>query len=487
MRCSNCGADIPEGMLICPDCRTEVQIVPDYNPLDDVLAREVKGSVEGATRQINSADLRRYRNGGRGYDRSTRVLNQGNEREYGNSTRVLSQRELDRIRSECMRNTAKIRTNTGSRYSTDGRSRRNIGDTGLHTDNRQRTGEMRRNTGNMRQNTGSVRSNTDSLRQNTGAIRRDAEEKRRQQAARKKRAAKKRRQKVLVILLFLIVFLGAAGVLIYQNSYNGVVNKAYRSMQAGEYSAAEKSFNRAIAKDPKKAEAYTGLTELYIAQDETDQAEELLLNAIDSQPENVDLYEAAIQFYINTEQLEKISELLEGCDDSVLSAVSDYVSSMPEFSLKEGTYTEVQQVSLSSDGQIYYTTDGSEPDTGSTLYTEPILLNEGTTIIKAISVNENNIPSLTVSRTYTVEIPIEDAPAVSPSTGQYSEPTQITITVPEGYTAYYTMDGTTPSASSTQYTGPIDMPEGQTIFSAVLISKSGKTTQVTKRNYVLEY
>jgi len=60
------------------------------------------------------------------------------------------------------------------------------------------------------------------------------------------------------------------------------------------------------------------------------------------------------------------------------------------------------------------------------------------------------------------------------------------INVPEGYTAYYTLDGTTPSAASAQYKGPIDMPEGQTIFSAVLISKSGKMTQITKRNYVLE-
>ena len=38
MKCMNCGADIPEGMLICPDCGTEVQIVPDYNLFEeDVL------------------------------------------------------------------------------------------------------------------------------------------------------------------------------------------------------------------------------------------------------------------------------------------------------------------------------------------------------------------------------------------------------------------------------------------------------------------
>ena len=60
MRCTHCGADIPEDQMFCPECGAEVQIVPDYNPLDDVLAREVKGSVEGATRQLETDSLRRY-------------------------------------------------------------------------------------------------------------------------------------------------------------------------------------------------------------------------------------------------------------------------------------------------------------------------------------------------------------------------------------------------------------------------------------------
>ena len=213
----------------------------------------------------------------------------------------------------------------------------------------------------------------------------------------------------------------------------------------------------------------------------------MFLTAIDSQPENAALYQAAIQFYVDTKQVEQISGMLSGCSDAVLSKVSAYVSDMPEFSLEEGDYTEVQEVTLTGDGKIYYTLDDSEPTTESIEYTEPILLEEGTTTIKTIAVNKKGIPSLTASRTYTIEIPIEDAPAVTPSTGQYSVPTQITIQVPEGYTAYYTTDGTTPSAASTPYTGPVDMPEGSTIFSAVLINDAGKMTQVTKRNYLLEY
>ena len=79
-----------------------------------------------------------------------------------------------------------------------------------------------------------------------------------------------------------------------------------------------------------------------------------------------------------------------------------------------------------------------------------------------------------------------DAPVVTPSTGQYSTVTQITITVPEGYTAYYTIDGSVPTTESMLYTGPVEMPEGQTLFSAVLVSKTGKMTQITKRNYIYQ-
>ena len=89
MRCTHCGADIPDDQMFCPVCGAEVQIVPDYNPLDDVLAREVRGSVEGATRPLASDDIRRYR----------RDIGAQNE----NSTRVLSQGEMDRIREERIR------------------------------------------------------------------------------------------------------------------------------------------------------------------------------------------------------------------------------------------------------------------------------------------------------------------------------------------------------------------------------------------------
>lgn len=424
MKCANCGADIPEGMMICPDCCTEVQIVPDYNPLEDVLVREVRGSVEGATRQINSKEIRTYRESGR--------------KQPGNSTRVLNEGELNRIRAGAERGNNNRRTATGY--------------------------------------------------QNTEAVRkREIEERKRQQMLRKKKQKQKRIKTIVFTLVFVLVVAGVCGVMLYRSSYDGIVKRGYDSLQLGEYSAATRLFNKAVSKNKQRTEAYTGLAEVYIEQKNLDNAENVFLTAINSQSENIDLYKAAVEFYEETDQLNKVSSLLMGCSESVLEALDEYVSETPEFSLEEGDYTEVQEVSLTGNGKIYYTTDGSEPTENSNLYEEPILLDEGTTIIKAVCINEKQIVSLTGSRTYTVDIPIADAPAVTPSTGQYSTPTEIVISVPEGYKAYYTMDGTTPTAASKLYTGPIEMPTGQTTFSAVLLSKSGKLTSVTKRSYLLEY
>ncbi len=463
MICIHCKADIPDGEVVCPRCGTEVQIVPDYNPLDDVLAREVRGSVEGATRQIQTDDIRRYR--------------RENAGQNVNSTRVLSQNELDRIREE-RRNAA--RRNQGGMAGQP--SRRTAGETGRE---RLNTGEMRR----QRQNTGEVRRQ----RQNTGEVRRrqDTEELRRDRRQKRLEAAKRKRRNLLIALFCILAFIVAGVYVAYQNSYTGMVRKGYKALQTKDYTAAERYFDRAIVKDKSKPEAYTGYAQIYIEQDDLESAEQVFLGAIETQPTNENLYQAAIDFYMDTEQPEKISALLKDCEDEkVLAAVSDYISVAPDFTPDEGTYNEVQEITLSSStkGDIYYTLDGSEPtmETG-TKYTEPILIQtEGEVEVKAIVVNSKGIPSAAASRTYVIEFPIEDAPAVTPSTGQYTGPEQITITVPDGYTAYYTMDGSTPTTASAQYTGPVDMPQNtRTIFNAILVNnQNGKSTEVTTRNYI---
>lgn len=440
MKCMNCGAEIPEEQLICPECGQEIQIVPDYNPLDDVLAAQIKGAV------------------------SETLISGGKSRPKDGRYQ-----------------TGKTGKNGGGRPS---------GRTGYVS---QRTGHVSQRTGYVSGRTGQ----TGSVPQRTGRTGRvdgrtgrnpQAErEQRRRQAEKKKMLAKKKRIRRLIILSVIAIIGIIIGVVWYQNSYTGQIKQGERYLAAKEYDQALARFEKAVSKDKKRSEAYTGLANVYTAQDNLDKAEQVFKDAIAEQSSNTELYRAAITFYMDTEQESKVSVLLDECEsDKVLEELKNYVSEAPEFSLDDSdAFDDVQELELTGGKEIYYTVDDTEPTTSSTKYTGPIQIPEGETIVRAISVNSKGIPSLEVKKTYTVELPVADAPAVTPSTGQYESAQTITVQVPEGYKAYYTMDNSTPTASSSEYTGPIEMPEGNTILSVVLINDKGKASGITKRNYEL--
>lgn len=418
MKCRYCKAEIPEGELYCKKCGREVQIVPDYNPLEEMLTAQI---------QLD-----------------------GNEQES----------ELDQYINQKRRNNNRTGQSAG----------RNTGRSASRT-----TAAMtgRRMTGNT-----------------TGQMLTEKERRKRQSAkAARKKALRRKRRIVLLIMAAIVVLAGAGFYVVYQNSYNGIMKKAQKAAQSKDYTTAEAYYKQAISKNTKKADAYTGLADVYQSQDKTDEGTTLFEEAVSKQSGNVELYKACMDFYLKSDQNMEIPELLDSVNDSMLEKLSDYVVDEPKFSLEDSTtYDDVQKLLLTADKDtIYYTTDGTDPDLTSTKYTsEGIQISEGETTIKAIAVNKKGVPSSISKKIYTVEFPVEDAPAVSPSTGQYDEAVPIEVKVPEGYTAYYTTDGTDPTTASTKYTGPIDMPKGETLFKVVLVNGKGRMSGITTRNYMYD-
>ena len=51
MKCRYCRKEIPEGALYCKACGREVFIVPEYNPLDDMLTEQIRDSIDGTGRE----------------------------------------------------------------------------------------------------------------------------------------------------------------------------------------------------------------------------------------------------------------------------------------------------------------------------------------------------------------------------------------------------------------------------------------------------
>ena len=71
MKCRYCGYEIPDGELYCEHCGKEVRIVPDYNPLEDMLTAQIKVSLDGEEPEDEAFDTAPVRNTGRNTGRRT--------------------------------------------------------------------------------------------------------------------------------------------------------------------------------------------------------------------------------------------------------------------------------------------------------------------------------------------------------------------------------------------------------------------------------
>lgn len=312
-----------------------------------------------------------------------------------------------------------------------------------------------------------------------------------QSEKRKPHKKKRNQKKIMLILLSTLLAAILIGFIVYQGSYAGQIQKGYHAFEKENYNKAIKYFRSASEKEPERAEAYIGLSEVYLKMKDVESAEKIFLKQIEEQKSNADIYRALAEFYEKTGQTEKIPLLLNACSvESVQKAMADYMVEIPEFSLTEGTYDEAKQLKLSSDGNtVYYTLDETVPTIkDGTKYGTAIQLDEGKWIVKAIAVNKKGIPSLMTEKKYAVELPIADPPIIYPSTGLYETEMEITIRVEEGFTAYYLFDETevTPE-NGKKYLGPMKMPEGNHIFSAILVdNRTGKSSEAAVRNYDLQ-
>jgi hypothetical protein len=139
----------------------------------------------------------------------------------------------------------------------------------------------------------------------------------------------------------------------------------------------------------------------------------------------------------------------------------------PTFSPAAGTYSTTQTVTISdatAGATIYYTTNGTAPTTSSTKYTGAITVS-ATETLEAIAIATGYSNSAVATATYTIGAATTlPAPTFSPAAGTYSTSQTVTISdATAGTTIYYTTNGTTPTTSSTKYTGAITVSATETI------------------------
>ena len=152
-----------------------------------------------------------------------------------------------------------------------------------------------------------------------------------------------------------------------------------------------------------------------------------------------------------------------------------------------GSFSSSQSVTLSTttaSASIYYTLDGSTPTTASTLYSGPIAISKGTTL-KAIASAAGFLQSSVSSAVFTFTTQTPDV-TFSPAPGTYSPAQSVTLSDSDANAKiYFTTDGSTPSASSTLYTGAIQVTTSETI-KAIAIDSTLQDSNVAIGAYVIQ-
>ncbi|MGB9337091.1 MAG: chitobiase/beta-hexosaminidase C-terminal domain-containing protein, partial [Candidatus Acidiferrales bacterium] len=159
----------------------------------------------------------------------------------------------------------------------------------------------------------------------------------------------------------------------------------------------------------------------------------------------------------------------------------------PSISPASESFANSVQVTITdstSGASIFYATDGSTPTNASTPYTAPFTLT-ATTTVNAIATAASFLPSAVATATYTLETPAA-TPTFSPAPGTYATAQQVTLSdTTGGATIYYTTNGSTPTTSSTKYTGAISVAVTTTI-KAIAAATGFLNSAVASGTYTLE-
>jgi hypothetical protein len=130
------------------------------------------------------------------------------------------------------------------------------------------------------------------------------------------------------------------------------------------------------------------------------------------------------------------------------------------------TYTNAVTVSLTTSTEgamIRYTTNGVEPTTSSTLYTNAFVLQQSATV-KAKTLKSGMTDSSTISSTYTI-IQTVATPMLSPESGTVRT-NSVSVTMAcatAGATIRYTLDGLDPTITSAAYGSTVNLTQSTTV------------------------
>lgn len=184
--------------------------------------------------------------------------------------------------------------------------------------------------------------------------------------------------------------------------------------------------------------------------------------------------------------LQAIAAMSGGVASPVTSAAYTFTpAATPAMNVAAGSYTAPQTVTISdttAGATIYYTVTGVTPTTQSMQYTGPITVGSNMTL-SAVAAIPGGPPSSVAAAAYTI-LPAT-APTISEGTGVYQGQQTIAISdATAGANIYYTVTGTTPTTSSSPYTGPITVNSNMTLKTIAAVP-GGPASPIATATYTI--
>jgi alpha-tubulin suppressor-like RCC1 family protein len=150
----------------------------------------------------------------------------------------------------------------------------------------------------------------------------------------------------------------------------------------------------------------------------------------------------------------------------------------PSFDHEPGVYITSLDVTIwwTPDALVRYTTDGSEPNETSSVYSTPIALTT-TTTLKAREYQDGWLPSVTRTATYEVKVA---TPSLTPAGGTYAAAQNVSFTcATPGAVVHYTTTGADPTEADTVIAEGASIPIAATSTVKARAFKSGLTPSDT--------
>ena len=198
---------------------------------------------------------------------------------------------------------------------------------------------------------------------------------------------------------------------------------------------------------------------------------------------------------INETQVIKAIAYKNGVGSSLITernyTINNQVTAAPQILTASGAYENSVNITIQNNDAsavIYYTTDGTTPNASSSLYQNGFALTEeGTHTVKAIASAAGKSPSTVVEKTFTITKEVQvDAPVITPSKNDFEDSATITInSVTAGAAIFYTLDGSTPTQSSSKYSSSIQLTEAKAYTLRAIAIFNGKSSTVTTKNFTI--